>query len=83
MSDNPALEPVVRAYVRQGYIVVSRTGSTAQLLKRKSFNFLIALILFILGVVPGVIYILWYMAAKDESLYLEVDAKGHVKKTRA
>ena len=81
-STHPALAPLIQSYVKQGYIVMSQTDTSAQLVKRKKFSFLIAIIALCLAVFPFILYVLWYMAAKDETLYLVVEANGKVKKTR-
>lgn len=75
------LDKEVKSYVKQGYRVLSQTPTSAQLVKPKKFNLLIALICLILAVLPFVLYLLWYLAAKDSTVYLTVDEQGKVKRT--
>ena len=82
MATNTELARMVQAYVRQGYVVLAQTETSAQLVKRKQFSFLIAVIALLLAVFPFILYVLWYMAAKDETIYLTVEANGRVKKVR-
>jgi hypothetical protein len=75
------LDREVRNYVKKGYRVVSRSDTTAQLVRPKKFSLLIALICFVLAVVPFVLYLLWYMASRDKTVYLEVDTNGKIRRT--
>jgi hypothetical protein len=75
-----ALDREVSKYVRSGYRVVSRTATTAQLVKPKRFNFLIAFIGFMFIVAGLILYVLYYMAQRDQTIYLTVDEAGKVRK---
>jgi len=72
------LEQEVQKYVRKGYRVLSQTDTSAQLVKPKRFSFLVALVLLLLMVLPFLVYLLWYMAAKDKTIYITVDTQGRV-----
>lgn len=72
------LEQEIQSYVRKGYRVMSQTDTSAQLIKPKKFNLLIAIILLICFVLPFIIYLLIYMAARDKTVYITVDAQGRV-----
>lgn len=72
------LEREVQSYVKKGYRVMSRTDITAQLVKPKHFSFILAIILLIIMVLPFFLYLLWYLAAKDQTVYLSVDDKGKI-----
>ena len=65
-------------YLQQGYHVVSQTDYSVQLLKPKQFSCLIAIIGLILVGIGLLLYIFWYMAQKDQRVYLEVDKYGVV-----
>ena len=65
----------INRYVRQGYRVVSRTDTTAQLVKPKEFSLFWAIIGFLF------LYLLYYLSKKDETLYLEVLPNGQIAKT--
>lgn len=59
-------------YVRQGYRVQSQTETSAQLVKPKAFSFVWALFWF-LGLGVGVlIYLFYYAAKRDKTVYLSV-----------
>lgn len=74
------LDQEIAHYSRRGFTVLSRTETSASLHKPKRFHFA----LFVLGLlafgVPGLLYLAWYLAQRDESLYLSVDASGRVQR---
>lgn len=72
------LEQEIQRYVRSGYRVMSQTETSAQLVKPKKFHLLLAIILLLAMVLPFVIYLLMYMAAKDKTVYITVDSQGRV-----
>lgn len=79
------LEQHIGQLVRHGYRVISRTETTAQLVKPKEFSLLWALLwlgvtlcVFGLGIL---IYLFYYLAQKDKTVYLEVDPYGQVNVT--
>lgn len=74
------LDKEIQSYVRKGYRVLSQTDTSAQLVKPKKFNLLIAVILLICMVLPFIIYLLMYMAAKDKTVYITVDPQGRVQR---
>lgn len=73
------LEQRLQGYAKDGYRVLSQADTTAQLMKPKRFNFILALILLCLGGFPLIIYIFWYLAAKDQTMYLTVEVDGKVR----
>jgi len=81
-SRKAALQARINHYLGQGYRVVSQTDTTAQLVKPKTFSCLFAVILFVLMVLPFIIYLLYYMSKKDEVVYLSVDDYGKVSERR-
>ena len=72
------LQREIAAYVKRGFVVQSQTDTTAQLVKRKKFSFLWALLWFLLAGVGLVVYLIWYAAKRDQSVYLSVDEVGRV-----
>lgn len=74
------LEREIQQYVRKGYRVISQTDTSAQLLKPKKFNLILAVLLLILMVLPFIVYLLMYMAAKDTTVYITVDANGTIQR---
>ena len=76
------LDAEVTRFVRRGFRVQSRTDTTAQLVKPKKFSLGWAVIWLLCAVFPFVVYLLWYAAKKDEQVYLQVDERGKVKRTK-
>lgn len=67
------LQSQVRILVQRGYTVTHQDAKTAQLTRKKKFSFLIAFLsLFVFGV-GFLFYLIWYLAKRDEALYLELD----------
>jgi zinc-ribbon domain len=66
-------------YALAGYRVVAQTDTTAQLIRPKTFSCLIAAVLlaFTFGILL-VPYLIWYVARRDEQVYLEIDERGRV-----
>ena len=80
-SREALLDREVQKYVRWGYRVVSRTPTTAQLVRPKRFSLILALLGLCLAVVGLVVYVLLYMAARDSQVYLTVDINGKIHRT--
>jgi hypothetical protein len=75
------LDAEVRRYQKQGYALVARTDTTAQLSKKHEFSCCLALILVFL-IIGILLYLLYYLTAKKEYLvYLEVDEYGRIHRT--
>lgn len=72
------LDREIQSYVRKGYRVLSQTDTSAQLVKPKKFSLILAVLLLILMVLPFVIYLLMYVAAKDKTVYISIDSDGKV-----
>ena len=74
------LSEEVAHWAGRGFRVESRTETDAQLVKPKKFHVLLFLLgLLALGV-PGLIYLGWYLAQRDKSVYLYVDEAGVVQR---
>jgi hypothetical protein len=75
------LDAEVAKYIRQGYRVISRTPTTAQLVKPKKLSLLWAIFWAIVGLGFGLLfYIAWYYIKSDKTVYLTVDAQGRIRK---
>jgi hypothetical protein len=72
------LDKEVQKYIWRGYRVVSRTPTTAQLVKPKQFSIILAILGLIIAVVGLVIYLIIYMAMRDSQVYLTVDENGRI-----
>jgi hypothetical protein len=68
------LEKEIYSYVRRGYRVLSQTETSAQLVKPKKFSLLWCILFF------GIFYIVYYMAKKDKTVWLTIDALGNIHK---
>lgn len=79
------LSKEIYKYTAQGYRVVSQTDTTAQLVKPKRMSCGVALLVLLISIftlgILFVLYLIWYIAQKDEQIYLEVDVQGNVMKT--
>jgi len=62
--------------VGRGWRVINQTPTTAQLTKDKKPNFLVAIILLFLFIVPFILYVLLFRGT--ENCYLEVNKKGRI-----
>lgn len=74
------LQREIAGYLKQGYRVVSQTDVTAQLVKPKQFSCLWAIIWTLVVGIGLLFYLFWYWAAKDQTVYIEVDEHGRVKR---
>lgn len=72
------LQVEISKYIRRGYRVVSQTVTTAQLVKPKSFSFFWALVWLLLAVLPFFIYLIYYAAKRDSTIYIEVGGDGQI-----
>ena len=71
------LQREIAQYAGQGYVIVSQMGYSAQLRKPKKFSLLWSIFWLIFGLGIGfVIYILYYLAKRDELIYVEVMPSG-------
>lgn len=68
----------INRYVKRGFRVLSKTDTTAQLVKPKEFSFLWALLWFFLFGIGILVYLFYYMSKKDLAIYLEVLPNGQV-----
>ncbi len=73
------LDQEITKYQRQGWRVLNRTDTTAQLMYETKPSCLLALILAIFLIVPAVLYLMFYKGTKK--LFLEVDDQGQLKAT--
>ncbi len=78
-SDALSLE--INKYARLGYRVVSRVETSAQLIKPKEFNFVAALLWFLLFGIGILIYLFYYLSKNDDAVYLTVSKNGKVTMT--
>lgn len=74
------LQHEIGNYLKHGFRVISQTDTTAQLIKPKKFSFFWAFIWFLALGIGLLVYIIYYMAKKDQQIYLSVDENGRITK---
>lgn len=72
------LDVEIQRYVARGYRLVSRTPTTAQLVKPKEFNVGCAVLGLLFLVIGLFLYLLIYLGEKDLTAYLTVDELGTI-----
>ncbi len=82
------LDEEVARWVRNGFQLVSRTDTTAQLIKPKKLScgiLLLSLVLWLvlIGIFITAIILFAYFLGKPESIYLQVNEQGRIKRTNA
>jgi len=80
-SRRAILDKEISHYVKRGFQVVSRTDTTAQLVKPKKFSFLWAMLWLLCFGIGLLVYLIYYAAKRDEQIYLEVGASGKIRRT--
>lgn len=66
------LDNAVGYYLSNGYRIVSQRDNSVQLVKPKKFSLFWGLFWFILAVFPFIIYLIIYLAKKDETIYIKL-----------
>lgn len=74
------LDSEIQSYVLQGFRVVARTATTAQLVRPKQFNAALAILGLLFLVIGLLIYLLIYLAESDATAYLTVDEDGTIRR---
>ncbi len=66
------LHTQIRLAAERGFNIISQTPTTAQLVRNKSFSCLIATISFLFFGIGVVIYLFYFLAKRDQTIYLDV-----------
>ena len=74
------LDREIARYIQEGFRVLSRTDTTAQLVKPKTFS-LVWFLIWMLLLIGWLFYVAYYLAKRDETIYLEVTPGGRVRRT--
>lgn len=69
------LKGQIQKAISYGYHVTSQTATTAQLVRQKSFSCLLATVLFFFLAIPFFIYLFYYLAKKDDAIYLDIETQ--------
>lgn len=73
------LDEAVRRFSGEGFEIVSRSETSAQLRRKKRFDWLIALALLVFTIALGfILYALYVLFSSPELLYVSVDERGTV-----
>ncbi len=76
------LDREIAKYIKRGFRVIARTDITAQLIKPKKFSFLWAILWFLLLGVGILVYLIYYWSKRDETIYLQINPYGRIKRTK-
>ncbi len=57
------------------YVLLFQNEKTAQLVRRKKFSFLIAFIGVLLWFIGFIVYLIWYLAKEDDTIYLDISTQ--------
>jgi uncharacterized membrane protein YqaE (UPF0057 family) len=68
---------IVRLYM-QGYELVALTPKIASLKKPKKFNFILGALLTLLGIIPGILYVLYYLSLPEQTALIILEDTGEV-----
>ena len=71
------LDREISGYTGRGFRLQSRSDTSAQLVKAKSFNLFWALVFLFTGI-GLILYVLYYWSKKDEILFIQVDPYGRI-----
>lgn len=77
-QDNSGFMSVINTYIQYGYHVVSQTQTSAQLTKPKHFSGCLAVFLLFLGIVPLVLYGIYYLAKSDQQVYITLQPDNQI-----
>lgn len=69
------LKAQIREAVQLGYHLTQQTSTTAQLVRAKQFSCLFATLWFLVFGIGFLIYLFYYMAKKDDVIYLDLDGQ--------
>ncbi|OFZ52884.1 MAG: hypothetical protein A3D92_15645 [Bacteroidetes bacterium RIFCSPHIGHO2_02_FULL_44_7] len=69
------LKAQIMELLHSGYVVTAQTDKTAQLIRRRHFSCLIATILFLCFAIPFFLYLFYYLAKRDDVIYLDLDTQ--------
>jgi hypothetical protein len=72
------LDAEVIKWQRKGWQVLNRTDFNCQLRKKKDIDGCLALFLFLLAIIPGIIYLV-VASGKENTLFVEVSENGFLK----
>mgnify|MGYP001168471810 CR=1 FL=1 len=78
LSPEERLQFVIDNYADVGYIIVYRDSRSAQLKRPKRFSFVFAFLWLLVFGYGLLVYLIYYLAKRDEIVYLTLDDAGQV-----
>ena len=72
-AGSPALRNEIARRTRRGWQIVNESETGVQLRRPKHFSFGWAVLWFVLGIFPMVVYLLWHWAKKDRHAFISVN----------
>ena len=76
VASTAELNQAVAQYMEKGYTTQTHTPEMATMVYNTSFNFLIAGVLLLACIVPGLVYILYVGSKSGDQVIIRVDAAG-------
>lgn len=76
-----ALDETIAQYTLEGWRVTYATETSAQLVRPKTFSFVAALLWFLLLGVGVFVYLAYYLAKRDDQVFLAVAPDGQINET--
>ena len=72
------MDQAVQNYLSQGYVMIGSYGKSVQMKKPKGNpSCVLVIILFLLGVIPGILYLIWHSAMPEKTITLTANADGN------
>ena len=76
LSNKASLDKISSLYMREGYIVILRTDTQLQLIRKKKFSLIWAILGLLLWGIGLLIYIFYYVSKKDEQINITLDEES-------
>jgi hypothetical protein len=72
------MDQAVQNYLSQGYVMIGSYGKSVQMKKPKGNpSCLLVIILFLLGILPGILYLIWHSVTPEQTVTLTADENGN------
>lgn len=78
VDNSKNLDTMVQSYVVQGYMVAHKTDHSVTLIKKKTFNWIIAGLGFLFAFIGLFIYLGYYMIKKDDIVTINIGKASSV-----
>lgn len=72
------MDQAVQNYLSQGYVMIGSYGKSVQMKKPKGNpSCVLVIILFLLGILPGILYLIWHSVTPEQTITLTADENGN------